>query len=93
MALSIGFDVSFVYFLAFVPLIGLSASLPISFGGLGVREKLGIYLFAFIHPSGSLAAANQFLASIVGILVSLIGGVFFISGQKQLTIGLNNEDN
>lgn len=93
MALAIGFEVNFIYFLAFVPLIGLSASLPISFGGLGVREKLGIYLFAFIHPSGTLAAANQFLASIVGILVSLIGGITFIKGQKNLNIGSTNGNN
>jgi len=82
-AKAVGFDVPFVYFLIFVPLIALLASLPISFGGLGVREGLGKLLFGSISPNGTLAVATQFLASIVGILVSLVGGVIFIFQKKE----------
>jgi glycosyltransferase 2 family protein len=81
-AKAVGFNVAFVYFLVFVPLIALLASLPISFGGLGVREGLGKVLFGYVHPSGTLAVATQFLASMVGILVSLIGGVIFVAQKR-----------
>ncbi len=81
-AKAVGFDVGFVYFLIFVPLIALSASLPISFGGLGVREGLGKFLFGFVSPDGALAVATQFLASLVGIIVSLIGGIIFVIQKR-----------
>jgi uncharacterized protein (TIRG00374 family) len=77
-ASSIGFEIPFVYFLVFVPLIALFASLPLSFGGLGVREGLGQILFAAAGFSGAMAVATQFLASIVGIAVSVVGGLIFV---------------
>jgi glycosyltransferase 2 family protein len=83
-ARAVGFNVDFIYFLIFVPLIALAASLPVSFGGLGVREGLGKVLFSYVSPDGALAVATQFLASIVGILVSIAGGVIFILQKQRL---------
>jgi len=81
-AKSIGFDIPFVVFLVFVPLIALIASLPLSFGGLGVREGLGQVLFTAAGFNGPMAVATQFLASLIGIAVSIIGGVLFIFQRK-----------
>ena len=96
-ALSIGFDIDFIYFLIFVPLIAVVALLPVSFGGLGVRESSAPFLFtsvaaiAAVDPEGHLAVTTQFLASLVGILVGLIGGVLFIltrtAGRKEPVSG------
>jgi uncharacterized protein (TIRG00374 family) len=83
-ALSIGFDIDFIYFLLFVPIIAMAAVIPISFGGLGVRESTAPFLFtsmaavAAVDPQGSLAVTTQLLASLVGIVVGLIGGALFI---------------
>lgn len=82
-ARAIGFEIGMVYFLLFVPLIALAAVVPVSFGGLGVRESTGRFLFATmasiaaVDPAGSLAVTTQLLASLVGILVGLAGGVMF----------------
>jgi uncharacterized protein (TIRG00374 family) len=90
-AKAIGFNIDFVYFLLFVPLIAMAAVVPISFGGLGVRETIGPILFtsvaavAAVDPQGSLAMTTQLSASLVGILVSLGGGVLFI--LKRQTAG------
>jgi uncharacterized protein (TIRG00374 family) len=84
-ARAVGFDVAAIYFLIFVPLIALLASLPVSFGGLGLREGLGKVLFGYVSPQAALAVATQFLASIVGILVSLVGGVIFVVEKKKRT--------
>ena len=65
------------------------AVVPISFGGLGVRETMGPFLFtsvaavAAVDPAGSLAMTTQLLASLVGILVGLAGGVLFIFSRLQ----------
>lgn len=83
-ARAIGFDIDFIYFLLFVPLIAMVAAVPISFGGLGVRESFARVLFisvaavAAVDPDGSLTVTTQLLASAVGIIVSLPGGLLFI---------------
>jgi glycosyltransferase 2 family protein len=87
-ARAIGFEIDFLYFLLFVPLIAMAAVVPISFGGLGVRETLGPLLFtsvaavAAVDPDGSLAMTTQLLASLVGILVGLAGGILFASSRQ-----------
>ena len=91
-ARAIGFDIDLIYFLLFVPLIAMVAAVPISFGGLGVRESFARVLFisvasiALVDPDGSLIVTTQLLASAVGILVSLPGGLLFIfsrTAKKQ----------
>ena len=47
-ALAIGFDIDFIYFLIFVPLIAMAALLPISVGGFGVRESAAPFLFGSV---------------------------------------------
>ncbi len=87
-ALSIGFEISFVYFLIFVPLIALVAIVPISFGGVGVRESIGPPLFtsvasiAALAGAADLAAVTQLLATLVGILVGLVGGAVFVATRQ-----------
>ena len=89
-ARAIGFDIDFIYFLIFVPLIAMAALLPISVGGFGVRESTAPFLFgsvaliAAVDPSGTLAFTTQFLASLVGYVVGAAGGVLFLfSGRKM----------
>ena len=88
-ARAIGFNIDFVYFLLFVPLIAMVAVVPISFGGLGVRETMGPFLFtsvaavAAVDPDGSLAMTTQLLASLVGILVGLAGGALFVFSRQH----------
>jgi len=82
-ARAVGFDIAFVYFLIFVPVIALAASFPVSFGGLGVREGLGKVLFSTVSPSAALAVATQFLASLIGIVVSLLGALIFVAEKRQ----------
>ena len=94
-ALSIGFDISFIYFLLFVPLIAMAAVIPISFGGLGVRESTAPLLFtsmavvAAVDPQGSLAVTTQLLASLVGIIVGLIGGALFILTRSSARVEIS----
>ncbi|MEA2062982.1 MAG: lysylphosphatidylglycerol synthase transmembrane domain-containing protein [Gemmatimonadota bacterium] len=85
-ARAIGFNIDFLFFQLLVPLIAMAAILPISFGGLGVRETTGSVLFAPVAAAASmdvsLAVTTQLLASLVGILVGLAGGALFILDRK-----------
>ena len=44
--LSLGIKISLIYFLIFLPIIGAITLLPISIGGLGLREGLYVVYFA-----------------------------------------------
>jgi len=74
---SIGFHATPIYFLIFIPLIAIAAAAPISLGGLGVREKLGVFLFSTVTVDGQPAAIFLFMAYITAVLTSLPGGVLF----------------
>jgi len=74
MNLTAGFD----HYVIFIPLIAIVAAVPISFGGIGVRENLGALFFARVGVSGAEALAMMFLGYLVGIVASLAGGVSFV---------------
>jgi len=65
------------YFFAFVPLLAIAVSLPVSVGGIGVRESLGAFLFGFLGIDAARGSAMQLLAYLVTIAVTLPGVVGF----------------
>ena len=77
-ARSIGVDAPAIYFFLFIPLIAVFIALPISINGLGVRESLGVYLYARIGIPQELAFSISFLAYLIGVVVSLVGGGIFL---------------
>ena len=76
-ARSIGVETNIFYFFIFIPIIAMAASLPISFGGIGVREQSGVTLFSKVGIASNSVVVFEFLAYIVGIISSLPGGILF----------------
>jgi len=81
--LALNIHVGFQTFMLFIPLIALLASLPISIGGLGVREQSGVVLFARAGISAGLAASMEFLAYLMTIVGSLPGAALFLFAGKK----------
>jgi uncharacterized protein (TIRG00374 family) len=79
-SLALGLDIPIIYFFLFIPVIAIFIALPISIGGLGIREGLGVVLFCgVVHGlTKEQAFSMELLAGIVGVLVSLIGGVVYL---------------
>ena len=71
----------FDYFLVIPPLAFL-LTLPITLGGLGLREGAALPLFAPLGVAGEEAVAIELLAYFVMLAVSLQGGVLFLM-RKQ----------
>jgi uncharacterized membrane protein YbhN (UPF0104 family) len=66
-------------FFLFTPLISFSLTLPISIGGLGVREQTYILLYQAVNVSPEAATAMSLLFYLITpVLVGLIGGVLYI---------------
>ena len=79
---SLGLEVSFGYFLVFIPLIAIVASVPVSFGGIGVRENSGVLLFGRLGVEGTVAFSMEFIAYLVGLAASLVGGIVFVCRRQ-----------
>jgi uncharacterized protein (TIRG00374 family) len=73
-----GLDTKFDHFLIFIPLIAIVAAIPISFGGIGVRENLGAILFGRVGVAPAEALAMMFIGYLTGIVASLFGGISFV---------------
>lgn len=74
-------------FLLFTPVISFSLALPISIGGLGVREQTYVLLFGSLDVSDTAAAAMSLANyALTNLVVGLLGGVLYaLEGTKELT--------
>ena len=80
MALGIHVDaIVLCQFFVFIPLLSLAMIPPITINGLGIREGLGIVLFAAAGIGRTDAFAMEFLTFVISVVVSLVGFAFFLS--------------
>ncbi|MFL6277049.1 MAG: lysylphosphatidylglycerol synthase transmembrane domain-containing protein [Blastocatellia bacterium] len=78
-ALALGLPLSFAMVFAFMSLVDLVRMLPISIGGIGVREWLLIALFAGVGLSREQALAFALLAFAPIYCNAIAGGIIYIS--------------
>ena len=79
--------ISPVFFFCFIPVIALAGVVPLNVGGWGIPQSIGTYLYTL---PGVLAAADNnatalalaFLPSLVGLVVMLGGGFYFVRGRS-----------
>lgn len=81
-ASALGIQVAAADLFVAIPLVAVAAGLPISVGGLGVREGSGVLLLAPLGIAEPEAVAMEFLAYLVGVTTSLIGGFAFLLGRE-----------
>jgi len=77
-AKAVGVDISVGYFFLFIPIIGMAISLPITFGGIGIRELVSMELFGGIGVAEHQAIFMQTVAFIASIFVNLLGGTVLL---------------
>ncbi len=78
MACSLGADVAYFYFIAFVPLIMIMEALPISIFGIGVRDYGYVFFFTQVGMSDIETRTLAIYFTATAIVYSLVGGLFFI---------------
>jgi uncharacterized protein (TIRG00374 family) len=78
-ARSLGITLSPAYFFLFVPVLAALSALPVSINGLGVREGAGVVLFGLVGVLARDAFSIEFLTYLVGVAISLSGGVIFLA--------------
>jgi uncharacterized protein (TIRG00374 family) len=84
-AIAIGVHLPLSYFLYFIPIIAVVSALPLSIGGFGPRELLAQTLFSKVGVSPLYSVMIQLLAYGVTLIVSLCGGIFFVTERHKRT--------
>jgi uncharacterized membrane protein YbhN (UPF0104 family) len=77
-ARAFGLDYSLIYFLIFVPMITAFSSLPVSIGGLGVRDAASVFVFAKIGIAAEKAFAISLMNFGYTFLLGLLGAVGYV---------------
>ena len=90
---SLGITISPLYFFLFIPIIAIMAGLPISLGGIGIREQTGVLLFGLVGMTASQAFSVEFTAYLVAVASSLPGGIIFAGRQRVSSYGTEISDN
>lgn len=75
---ALGWDVAFVYFCIFVPLITLGEALPISIFGIGVRDGLYVFFFSQAGATHEQALSFALVYVLLTLVYSLLGGLLFL---------------
>jgi len=77
-ALSLGVRIEFIYFLIFLPIIGAITLLPISIGGLGLRDASTVYFFTKVGMTKDFAFAMSLLSFSFIVFYGTIGGLIYV---------------
>jgi len=91
-ARSLEIEVTWAYFLIFVPVVNLAGMLPITMNGVGIRESGYWYFLARIGISAEAAIALGLLSSAITLISGLTGlPVFLFQQKKSLPEDLKSE--
>jgi uncharacterized membrane protein YbhN (UPF0104 family) len=77
-ARAVGMDLGIVYFFVYVPLLSLTLTLPISIGGLGLREGVAALLLTQVGIDEAVAVAYSLAVWATTKVAGLFGGVFLL---------------
>ena len=87
LSISLGMELSVIYFFIFMPIITVISMIPISLYAIGVRETAFVYCFKWAGVPESQALALSLLFFSLLVLLSIMGGVVysfrgFFSGES-----------
>lgn len=77
-AWAFGVEIPIVYYFIFCPLIIVILMIPVSIGGLGVREGAFVALFTLVGMKMDDAVIISFTSSLIANLFTISGGLFYL---------------
>lgn len=78
-AKAIGLNIKIIYFMIFVPVISAFSVIPISVGGLGVRDTASVFLFTKIGVSATKAFTLSLLNFSAMFVFGVLGGGVYVA--------------
>ena len=83
MGKALNLDLPFSFCLILYPLVGTFAAIPVSFGGIGLRESGYMFLLGALGFSSEKGIAFGLLLFVIVALDSLLGGLLFLIKRKE----------
>jgi uncharacterized protein (TIRG00374 family) len=77
-ATALNIEIDVYYFILFLPIVTLVTMLPLSLGGLGIREAALVVLFAEVGISSAEVLAVSLTVHVVNTGLSLLGGIILL---------------
>jgi glycosyltransferase 2 family protein len=77
-ALALGLNIKAIYFFVFLPIIGAITLLPISIGGLGLRDASMIFYFGKVGVTEHMSLVMSLLSFGFIIIFGAIGGIIYV---------------
>jgi glycosyltransferase 2 family protein len=84
--LAIGAPASLKHYLVFLPIITVMTMLPVSIGGLGVRESALVALFVPVGLTPGQSVTLGLLWHAVAVVASLPGGWIYLTYRRNQVI-------
>jgi uncharacterized protein (TIRG00374 family) len=87
---ALNLEISMIVFLTLVPLVWFFTMIPISFGGVGLRELSFVYLLSLINISKESSIMISLGTYLTLIISGIIGMIYFLNDRVK---GLNTKVN
>ena len=78
LSLSLSWEIPFHIFFFAIPIITVATMLPVSFGGVGVRESAFFLVFSQFEVAGSSAVALALLWYSINLISGALGGLCYV---------------
>jgi uncharacterized protein (TIRG00374 family) len=83
MALALGIDVSFTFLMLVIPLSMLLIMLPISIGGIGLREGILVGIFNLVGMDSTDGFSLGLSITLADLLLSVAGGLAYLKTPRK----------
>lgn len=80
---ALGLAIPFMDYMMFCPMIGLISAIPVTPGGLGIREGASVHLWAVLAVAADKAFLLAFLPFLFLIVWGLPGGILFLFHRSK----------
>jgi uncharacterized protein (TIRG00374 family) len=88
--ISLNIEIPVSIYFTIIPIVFVATSLPISIGGLGVRESVLIYLLVFFQADKQAAIALSLIYFATVILITLPGSLVILHNSKKAGANVKN---
>ena len=75
--MSLGIKLNIAYYLIFIPIINTISFLPISLGGLGLRDNVAVVLFSTLGVASDRVAAMTLIIFAFLFFIGIAGGIIY----------------
>lgn len=89
-SMALGVPIELYYFIIFLPIVTLATMIPISIGGLGIREAILVLLFAEVGVASSDILSISLTVHILNTTLSLWGGAILLL-RKPISAGVDSQ--